>query len=242
MCKSPEELRTEAAATFAAGALRNRPRILEVGCGRGDVARRLAGLGFAVTALDRELADPSPFPGVTFLETDYLSFDAEPYDALVFTGSLHSIGPIEKAIAHAIRLLTPTGRLIVDDFDLDAPDEETLRWYYEVQELLAAAGMYPHARIDGDPTQAPLDRWRGAHARPPVHTGAQMRHAISSRFVIRELRTVEYLYRHVASGLPADERGANIATTLRATERARIERGLVVPVGLRIVADRAKNV
>ena len=242
MCTAPDELRVEAAASFAAQALRDRPRVLEVGCGRGDVARRLAGLGFAVTAIDAELAHPAPCPGVTFLATDYMSFTSEPFDAIVFTGALHRMVPVDAAIAHAIRLLTPKGRLFVDDFDLEAPDAETLRWYYETQELLAAAQLFPQDRIDGSPLEAPLDRWRAAHGREPKHTGAEMRTSISSRFVIRELRRVEYLYRHVAAGLPDDDRGANIATTLRATEKARIDRGLVVPVGLRIVADRAKNV
>ncbi|MDB4963545.1 MAG: hypothetical protein JWP01_3544 [Myxococcales bacterium] len=238
---SPEQLRHDEAASFLAAALTDRPRVLEVGCGRGDVARRLAEAGFAVTAIDLSLRDAIDAPGVTYIEQDFLTYEAEPFDAIVFGASLHHIVPLDRAIARVTRLLAPAGRLIVDDFDVEAPDVETLRWYYETQDLLLAADLLDRHRVDGSTLQDPETRWRIAHGDHPLHTGAEMRHAISSRFVIRELKRGEYLYRSIAAGLPADDRGAKIATTVRATERDRIARGNAVPVGLRIVADRARN-
>jgi SAM-dependent methyltransferase len=240
MRESPEQLRHDEAVSFLAAALIDRPRVLDVGCGRGDIAVRLADSGFAVTALDIALRDPIESAGVTYIEHDFLTFEAEPFDAIVFGSSLHHIVPLERAIAKVTRLLRPTGRLIIDDFDVESPDGETLRWYYETQDLLAAADLFDRAHVDGTPIQDPETRWREAHGKEPLHTGAEMRHAISSRFVIRELRRGEYLYRYIAAGLPADARGARIATTVRASERDRIARGHAVPVGLRIVADRAR--
>jgi SAM-dependent methyltransferase len=241
MCGSPEELRHEEAASFVAAALRDRPRVLDVGCGKGGIAARLGNAGFAVTAIDVTLRDPVTSPNVTYLEQDFLTFEAEPFDAIVFGASLHHIVPLERAIARVTKLLTPNGRLIVDDFDVEAPDADTLRWYYEVHDLLSAAELYTPERADATDVLDPETRWKEAHRGQALHTGSEMRHAISSRFVIRELRRGEYLYRNIASGLSSDPRGAKIAAAIRKTERDRIASNLLIPVGLRMIADRARN-
>ncbi len=235
------ELRHDEAATFVADALADRPRVLDVGCGDGEISRRLAAAGFAVTAIDLEIPRAASAPGVTFIEHDFLTFDAKPFDAIVFSNSLHHILPLDRAIARVTKLLTPNGRLIVDDFDIEAPDAETLRWYYDVQDLLVGTGIYPADRVDGSALEDPLTRWRTAHGNLPMHTGAEMRHAVSSRFVIRELRRGEYLYRYIAGGLPANARGATAAKAVRTLERERIESGHIIPIGVRMIADRARN-
>lgn len=238
---SPAELRHDEAASFVTAALHDRHRILDVGCGDGEVARRLGAAGFSVTAIDLVLPRALPAPGVTFVEHDFLTFEARPFDAIVFTASLHHIVPLDRAIARVTKLLTPNGRLIVDDFDLEAPDADTLRWYYELQQLLVATELYPADHVDGSHLEDPMTRWRAAHGEDPIHTGAEMRHAVSSRFVIRELKRTEYLYRYIASGLPADARGAKVADAVRRIEQERIASGHIIPVGIRMVADRARN-
>lgn len=224
---------------FVRGALRGRTRVLEVGCGRGELARRL-GEDFAVTALDRHLPDVTPAPGVTFVEHDFLDYTAEPFDAIVFTASLHHITPLARAIGRASDLLVPSGLLVVDDFDLEAPDAETLRWYYDTQDTLRAAGCFDADHID-PPHADPVARWRAGHVHdhePPLHTGAAMRVAICDRFVIRRLEKGPYLHRYLAAHLPDGERGAAIARHVLATEQRRIADNVFVPVGLRIVAER----
>lgn len=229
---------------YLVDALGHRHRVLEVGCGTGALARRLGAAGFEVIAVDVALGDRRPAPGVAFVESDFLALDAEPFDAVVFSASLHHINPLQRAIAHAARLLVPSGLLVVDDFDLDAADADTLRWYYEVQELLAAAGLYPNDRIDPPAGSQPGDdlvaRWRAHHTHePPLHTGSQMRLAISEWFAIRELRMIDFLHRYIGKGLPQDERGAAIAAHVAATERNKIAQGSLTPVGLRLLADLA---
>jgi SAM-dependent methyltransferase len=250
---SPEHVRVEQTLAFLAPALAERLRILEVGCGRGTVARRLGASGFQVTAIDVELRDPTPAPNVTFVETDFLRADpriAGPFDAVVFTASLHHISPLRAAIARTAELLVPRGLLVADDFDLEVPDLETLRWYYELRDMLAAAGMFEAAHHDHDhhhhhghhaPSSNVVERWRQDHAHePPLHTGAQMRSAISDRFVIRQLQRCAYLYRSISSRVIDGPRGAIIVEHARATEQSRLDAQILVPVGLRIVAERAE--
>jgi SAM-dependent methyltransferase len=234
----PEDARVEQALAFLTPALRGCTRVLEVGCGRGTVARRLGAAGFQVTAIDVELRDPTPAPNVTFVEGDFLGYQAGPFDAIAFTASLHHI-PLDAAISRTAALLVPRGLLVADDFDLDAPDRETLRWYYDLQDLLVAAGLFDGHHYDAPIGDDLLARWRaGHHHEPPLHTGAAMRSAISDRFAIRELHRCAYLYRYISSCVPDDERGAAIAAHVLAIEKQRIAEHVYAPVGLRIVAER----
>ena len=236
---TPNELCTAHTAAFLADALRGRHRVLEVGCGDGAVARALGSAGFAVTALDIELRDPRPASNVTFVERDFLAFTAEPFEAIVFTSSLHHIEALEDAIAHAVDLLVLDGLLVADEFDVERPDVTTLQWYYDTQELLAAAGVYQHEHVD-KPNRDLLARWRAAHAHdPPLHTGVAMRSAIASQLSIVEISACEYLHRHMCSGLRPDHHGGAVAAHVLATEQRRIADGTLAAVGLRIIASRS---
>jgi SAM-dependent methyltransferase len=236
---NPYQLAIGQTVSFLSEVLRGRQRILEVGCGRGEVARRLGAAGLRITAIDLQLPDPSPAANVTFIERDFLRFDAESFDAIIFTASLHHISPIEAAVDRAYRLLGPTGLLVADDFDLDAPNAATLRWYYDVQELLAAADLFPRERVD-PPGSDVLQRWRAAHSDdPPLHTGVQMRRAIADRFDLRDVHGAAYLYRYITRYLPHDARGVALAQHIYSTERRGIADGMLAAVGLGIVAARA---
>lgn len=237
----PEDVRGDQVLPFLTAALKGCTRVLEVGCGSGTIARRLGAAGFEVTALDVELRDPTPAPNVTFVQENFLTYKAPPFDAIAFTASLHHISPLDAAISRTAALLVPRGLLVADDFDLDAPDVETLRWYYDLQELLTAAGMFD-AEHDHHhaPTGDLLVHWRGQHHHdhhPPLHTGAAMRSAISDRFAIRELQRCEYLYRYISGRVPNDARGAAVTAHVHKLEKQRIGEHLYAPVGLRIVAE-----
>src|SRR5271169_3913494 len=113
---------------FVGRAIVGARRVLEVGAGRGHLARRLQADGFEVTALDLALPTRDESCGVRWVQGDFLSFEDAPVDAVLFTASLHHISPLATALDRARQLLTPGGVLVIDDFDLEAPDEGTARW------------------------------------------------------------------------------------------------------------------
>jgi SAM-dependent methyltransferase len=231
----PSELRLDDQVERIGPALAGKARILDVGCGHGELARRLAAGGATITALDTQLRDPVPAERVTYVERDFLAFEAEPFDALVFGASLHHIHELDRCIAHARRLLAPGGVLVVDDFDVAAPDAATLAWYYDTQELLAAAGLYPPDRIDRG--HELLERWHHAHHHEhALHTADAMRAAIAARFAITDERRGPYLHWYILARLPEDAQGLAIARHLIATERAKIASGAIRAVGWSVVA------
>ena len=73
---TPDDVCVGETAQYLASALRVQRRILEVGCGTGEVAGKLAATGFEVVALDRD---------------DFFDYRGPNVDAVAFTGALHGL-------------------------------------------------------------------------------------------------------------------------------------------------------
>jgi SAM-dependent methyltransferase len=208
-------------------------RVLEVGAGRGHLARRLRADGYSVTALDLS-PPPHELSGVRWVQENFLAFEDEPFDAVLFTASLHHIAPLDAALSRARALISPGGTLVVDDFDLEAPDEATARWYYEVQELLAAAGAYAAGHEHAQRDLTPLRRWQAEHEHhhAPLHTGRAMLAGIEHDFGLLEVARGPYLYSYICRGTSS----LGVAQHVLSVETRRIADGSLRPVGLRAVA------
>jgi 2-polyprenyl-3-methyl-5-hydroxy-6-metoxy-1,4-benzoquinol methylase len=96
-------------------------RVLEVGCGRGDLARAVARLGYSVRAIDPEAPPGAMFSAVTLEEFS----DPGPFDAVLANLALHHIHDLSAALAKIRRLLRPGGRLILNEHAWDRFDEPT---------------------------------------------------------------------------------------------------------------------
>jgi len=76
-------------------------RVLEVGCGRGDLARGVARLGYQVSAIDPEAPVGAIFHAVSLEEFA----DPGPFDAVLSNLALHHIPDLCGALAKIRRLL-----------------------------------------------------------------------------------------------------------------------------------------
>lgn len=261
---TPAELLVGQTWAFVVSRLAGAKRILEVGCGDGALARHLADGGAAVTAVDIALPEHDPHPGVTFVHSDFLVFEEKPFDAVLFTSSLHHVSPLEAAVDRAWRLLVPGGKLLIEELAVEAPDETTAAWYYGMQALLGGQGVlhaaHPaHAGHDaghdaghsghtgGAPGAAPpaagtaRTRWDDEHRHePPLHHGEAMRREIGRRFPGVRIGTGPYLYRQIAARLPATDGAGKLALKLFEREKEGIASGRLTPVGLRFDASRSE--
>lgn len=172
-------------------------RVLEVGCGAGDLARAVHAAGHEVLAVDPEAPEGAIFRRTTL---EHLG-DAGPFDAAVASYALHHIEALDLALDRLVGLLEPRGTLVVQEFGWDRVDRATAEWY----------GRHGGAQ----PVDAVLAEWRAEHA--GLHGWAAMRRALDDRFVERSFEWRPYLYRCLdRDDLEPSERAAIARAEIRA--------------------------
>jgi SAM-dependent methyltransferase len=110
-------------------------RVLEVGCGKGELALALADAGYDVLAIDPEAPD-----GEIFRKTTIEAFD-EPglFDAVVASLSLHHVHDLGAALDKLVRLLR--GPLILNEHAWDRLEPMTPEWEEEHEGLHGYGAM-----------------------------------------------------------------------------------------------------
>jgi SAM-dependent methyltransferase len=187
-------------------------RVLEIGCGRGELARAIARSGYEVVAIDPEAPSGELFQTVSLEEFA----DPDPFDAIVASRSLHHIADLSSALEKIASILRRGGRIILHEHAWDRLDEPTARWY---QERLAA--IDPEAPRS---VEACLAERKRDHA--DLHGHAAMRQELDHRFTERYFAWMPYLYGELVGAL--EER----------KERAPIEAGQIQATGFRYVGER----
>lgn len=163
-------------------------RILEVGCGRGELARALDAAGYEVLAVDPRAPEGTIFRQLTLEELD----DPGPFDAAIAGRVLHHVHPLQPAIEKLARLAP---LLILDEFAWERLDRPTQEWYEGQLRMLAERGFKPSGPPD-------LDHWREEHA--DLHPSDAVREAVGARFEERVLEWRAYLYRWL-EGAPSED-------------------------------------
>lgn len=216
-------------------------RILEIGCGTGELAARLMQAGHEVIAIDSSEAciQQARDYGVDARVATWPEFEADPFDIILFTRSLHHITPLEPALDRVHDMLKPDGKVIVEEFDFRAARHTEIAWLYGALNLLRASGQL---KPDADGMAANLLANKGDFAtwkRPEdIHTIATILHALVERFALTINESQVFLFRYAIPLLPDDEVGHELATALLDMETRLAETGGIAQIGRWFVGQR----
>jgi SAM-dependent methyltransferase len=217
---------------FVLGQIGNSPiRVLEVGCGEGELARTLARVGHSVTAID-----PQAPEGPIFRRTRIEEFtDPAQFDHVVAILSLHHVEDLGMALSNMADLLRVGGTLVVVEFAWDRIDEATAEWALE-RLPVASLSEKPSwlgrrcqewARGGARETRAPAESYFAEWASEEgFHSSRRIRDELGRRFVERLFEWVPYLYPDLREDVSESD------------ESAAIEAGTINSTGFRYVGTR----
>ena len=193
-------------------------RVLEVGCGDGELTRELIDRGYDAHGIDPRAPDGPHFEriGLEVLRAEHR------YDAAIAVVSLHHVADLPLAVERLAEAIVPRGLLLVDEFDREQLDAPTTAWLGHQRQALAAAGVGPepeHGHAHEHEHHAAT-----SHDLAEIHTWDTVSTALATRFEMRSVERVEYLYRYETH------------LALQPLERAMIELGAINATGVRYVA------
>jgi SAM-dependent methyltransferase len=195
---------------------RPRHRVLEIGCGDGELTRALAAAGHDALGID-----PAAPAGPLFrrLKLEDLEPD-EFFDAVVAARTLHHVTDLDIALDRIAAHLPQEGLVIVDELGWDLLDAATAEWYWSRWRLLPASG----AEAAPPTVDECREDWDAEHV--GLHGYARLRDELDLRFDERHFSWEPYLYR-LLGGVASES-----------LERSLIDSGLIRPLGFRYVGAR----
>jgi SAM-dependent methyltransferase len=159
-------------------------RVLEIGCGAGELALTLRAEGCNLIAIDPDAPEGPPFRKTTLEAFS----DPQPFACVIAMRVLHHIHDLDGAVNKIAGMLVPGGPLILEDFGWNLMDDRTLAWYFERQQAL---GRGPR----GSPVPASLEAcretWRTEHA--GLHESGPMFDSLAAHFDRRMFAWTQYL-------------------------------------------------
>jgi SAM-dependent methyltransferase len=201
--------------SFVLEQLPPRARILEVGCGRGELAASLAAAGHSVTAIDPDAPEGPLFRQVSLEEFD----EPGPFVGVVASRSFHHVPDLDAAVQKIDSLLVRGGLVLLDDYAKERFDARTAAWYYG-HRLTIAAGDGPEAP---DSPEDCIREWEADDSH--IHGLEAMKAALDRRFRQQFFAWAPYLWRDL-------EGAASFAD-----EQAAIDAGEISALGFRYVGE-----
>lgn len=221
---------------FLTRVLPQRGRILEVGCGAGQLAWRLAHLGHEVHALDRVAPSLPAHPRLRFLKGEVETATVPtPFDAIVMVDTLRGLSDVESVVHRLASWLTPGGLLVVDELDVGHEDSDVARWFAEHAGTCLLSGASDVDALGGELSALPRERWQARFK--GQHRATVMLEALRQVGLMRESERGPALFRELAATLVPTPRGVRLAEFLLQAEEQRIAEGSLRPVGVRAVVQ-----
>jgi SAM-dependent methyltransferase len=107
-------------------------RMLEIGAGKGDLARSLRSAGYDVLAIDPG-SESDDVRAVALADLDETPGS---FAAAVAVVSLHHVDPLNESCRRLGELVATGGTLVVDEFDVAAFDVGAAEWWLEQRRAL----------------------------------------------------------------------------------------------------------
>ena len=187
-------------------------RVLEIGCGRGELAHQLANQGFDVVAIDPVAPDGAIFRRAALAEFS----DPEPFDAVIAIRSLHHVPDLAGSVAKIGGLLRHGGRLLIYEHAWERLDDRTARWY---REQLVAKGQ------DAPTLEHCQHDWRRDHH--DLHTATAILQALERQVTQVHFAWAPYLYGELEPAVTAEH------------EQSLIDAGQIAATGFTFVGERS---
>ena len=184
-------------------------RVLEVGAGKGELARALRSAGYDVLAID----PGSENDGVRAVALADLGEPPGSFAAAVAVVSLHHIEPLDESCRRLGELVAPRGALVIDEFDVAAFDVGAAEWWLEQRRAL------------GEPQEKTAEELVEEHLHH-LHPLAQVIAALEPHFELGPPVRGAWLHRW------------NLGDSFRAIEAESIARGDLRATGARLVGYR----
>lgn len=205
-------------------------RILEVGCGSGELATALVAEGFKVIAID---SDPASVAKARSMGVDarVMTWPApidERFDSVLFTRSLHHVDDLPGSVAAGTEALVPGGRIIVEDFRAEGGSERSARWFEGlVRELDSNRQLSADASVAGLLEKAAPSSSHDHH----LHSASGIRRALGTLGNVSEADAA-YYFRYIEPHVTSDD-----AERVLHLELSLIADGSIDALGKRFVAS-----
>ncbi len=217
-------------------------RVLDIGCGTGEVAALMKASGFSVTAIDEHpenVADARDL-GVDAHLAEWPRFKGGPFDTVLCARSLHHMGDLTQAIASLRSMLAPKGVLLVEEFAWEALDAKGCEWFWQLlralqakHELAADADYFVDEFLRGG---GDLYAWQREYRDRHLHEWRAVQGELKRVFPKSSEERTPYLYRLLARAVSDNVVGLKIVQRTMEAEARLGSAGQLPLIGRRFVA------